>query len=288
MKLNRTPMVATVIVAAFLSSSVMAQSNQQDDQRGSMKPARPAAPSVGPHGGTLRHVSGMQLETIVTQGGIQLYVRDTAERSVTVTKTRGVVSLHIPGNAKKYRYELLPDGKGRLTAPVNLAKIAGRQIELDVQLVGLAVAKGRVAFETVTSVPPSAEQLTAAAIARQKTCPVSKKPLGSMGQPVAIDNDGQRVFVCCSGCVGAFKADPAKYAMTRLRISVSSATSADADLVKRQATCPVLDEPLGSMGQPIKVMVGDKPVFLCCKGCVKKVETEPAKYLAMVYDTPTQ
>jgi YHS domain-containing protein len=44
-----------------------------------------------------------------------------------------------------------------------------------------------------------------------------------------------------------------------------------------------MDEPLGGMGTPIKVMVGDKPIYLCCKGCIKKIEAEPAKYLAMVY-----
>ena len=49
-----------------------------------------------------------------------------------------------------------------------------------------------------------------------------------------------------------------------------------------------MDEPLGSMGGPIKVMVGDKPIFLCCKGCIKKVQAEPAKYLAMVYGNQLQ
>lgn len=43
-----------------------------------------------------------------------------------------------------------------------------------------------------------------------------------------------------------------------------------------------MDEPLGSMGTPVKVMVGDKPIYLCCKGCIKKVKAEPATYLAMV------
>lgn len=81
----------------------------------------------------------------------------------------------------------------------------------------------------------------------------------------------------------AVKADPAKCAAGRPNITVSSATDADAALIKRQAKCPVMDEPLGSMGQPIKVMVGDKPIFLCCKGCIKKIQAEPAKYLAMVY-----
>ena len=29
-------------------------------------------------------------------------------------------------------------------------------------------------------------------------------------------------------------------------------------------------------------MVGVKPIYLCCQGCIKKVQAEPAKYLAMI------
>ena len=131
--------------------------------------------------------------------------------------------------------------------------------------------------------PASELQLAAAAIARQKICPVSGKPLGSMGDPVAVDVNGQRVFVCCGGCVSAVKSDPAKYAAGRPQITVATSTAADAAAIARQKVCPVMDEPLGGMGTPIKVTVGDKPIYLCCKGCIKKVQAEPAKYLAMVY-----
>ncbi|MGD9781212.1 MAG: hypothetical protein AB7V14_03565 [Kiritimatiellia bacterium] len=44
----------------------------------------------------------------------------------------------------------------------------------------------------------------------QTTCPVMK------GSPVStnsryVDAEGYRIYVCCGGCVGAVKADPAKY-----------------------------------------------------------------------------
>ena len=54
----------------------------------------------------------------------------------------------------------------------------------------------------------------------------------------------------------------------------------DAKLAKAQATCPVSDEQLGDMGAPIKVMVGDKPVFICCSSCKKNLLADPDKYLA--------
>lgn len=45
--------------------------------------------------------------------------------------------------------------------------------------------------------------------------------------------------------------------------------------------CPVMDEPLGSMGDPVPVTVGGETLFVCCRGCVKKVKADPAKYFAI-------
>jgi hypothetical protein len=42
-----------------------------------------------------------------------------------------------------------------------------------------------------------------------------------------------------------------------------------------QAICPVSGQKLGSMGDPVKVKVGEEQVFLCCKGCLHgKVKAE--------------
>ena len=54
----------------------------------------------------------------------------------------------------------------------------------------------------------------------------------------------------------------------------------DRTLAEQQQVCPVTDMPLGSMGAPIKVMVEDRPVFICCEGCRMRLLAEPAKYLA--------
>jgi YHS domain-containing protein len=242
------------------------------------------ATKQGPHGGTLQQSGSLQFETVVSQGGIQMFVFDHNGQPLSVERGRGAASLRIEGNAKRYRYDLLPDGKGALTAPVNLSQIAGRQIEIDLQLVGLpGIGSQPLNLQEVTTVPASQQQLASAAIARQKICPVSGKPLGSMGDPVAVDVNGQTVYACCAGCVSAIESNPAKYASGRPEITVTAATDADAPLIAKQGKCPVMDESLGSMGQPIKVMIGDKPIFLCCKGCIKKIQAEPAKYLAMVY-----
>jgi membrane fusion protein, copper/silver efflux system len=51
---------------------------------------------------------------------------------------------------------------------------------------------------------------------RQKVCPVTNKPLGSMGTPARIVVEGNVVFLCCDGCEGAIKREPAKY-LAKLR-----------------------------------------------------------------------
>ena len=274
------------LCAAFTSIFAPAGQAQSTGQpMGHGNHARALQTTQGPHGGTLRQTAGLQIETVADVGGLKLFVYDRAGKPALPTQARGVASLQVRGGAKRYRYDLLPDGQGALMAPVNLSNIAGHQIEVDFQLVGLTtVGTDRITFSEVTTVPASSQQVAATAIARQKVCPVSGKPLGSMGSPVAVDANGDTVYVCCAGCVAAVKANTAKYAAAgRSKVTVAQATAADGRLIAQQARCPVMDEPLGSMGHPVKVMVGDKPIFLCCKGCIKKVEAEPAKYLAMVY-----
>lgn len=62
--------------------------------------------------------------------------------------------------------------------------------------------------------------------------------------------------------------------------TASQLSQEDAELVARQAVCPVTDLELGSMGTPVKVMVEGRTVFLCCEGCRSRLLAEPAKYLA--------
>jgi len=47
-----------------------------------------------------------------------------------------------------------------------------------------------------------------------------------------------------------------------------------------QKTCPVTDEPLGSMGPPVPVTVKGRTIYVCCQGCVETVERDPDVYLA--------
>jgi hypothetical protein len=72
--------------------------------------------------------------------------------------------------------------------------------------------------------PPAASKTTAEAQAllglsdvdralaiKQRICPVTNKPLGSMGTPERVLIDGRVVFLCCAGCEGALRQNPEKY-----------------------------------------------------------------------------
>ena len=63
-----------------------------------------------------------------------------------------------------------------------------------------------------------------------------------------------------------------------LKVALAALDKSDQAGIARQRVCPVTGAKLGSMGNPIKVLVGDHPVFLCCAGCVAKVKASPDKY----------
>lgn len=45
-------------------------------------------------------------------------------------------------------------------------------------------------------------------------------------------------------------------------------------------TCVMSGEELGSMGDPIVLIVGDQQIKLCCDGCMDDLKADPAKALA--------
>jgi YHS domain-containing protein len=44
-------------------------------------------------------------------------------------------------------------------------------------------------------------------------------------------------------------------------------------------TCPVSGKKLGSMGEPVDYLHDGRLVRFCCKGCIKRFQAEPEKYL---------
>jgi YHS domain-containing protein len=50
-----------------------------------------------------------------------------------------------------------------------------------------------------------------AAAIKQEICPVTGMKLGSMDVPPKITVEGKEVFLCCEGCEGKLREDPATY-----------------------------------------------------------------------------
>ena len=60
--------------------------------------------------------------------------------------------------------------------------------------------------------------------------------------------------------------------------ALANLTPKDRALAEQQKICPVSNEPLGSMGMPIKVTVDGRDVFVCCEGCVDELRSNFQKY----------
>lgn len=52
-----------------------------------------------------------------------------------------------------------------------------------------------------------------------------------------------------------------------------------AEALKPQATCPVMG---GAINKALYADVEGKRVYVCCKGCIAKIEAEPTKYIAVL------
>ena len=61
-------------------------------------------------------------------------------------------------------------------------------------------------------------------------------------------------------------------------VALADATSSDRPAIERQRTCPVTGSPLGEHGTPIKVSLGGRSLFVCCRGCIDKVLQQPDAY----------
>jgi RND family efflux transporter MFP subunit len=69
----------------------------------------------------------------------------------------------------------------------------------------------------------------------------------------------------------------------KVAAAMAKLTPENRKLAEAQWLCPIQEEPLGSMGVPVKVdLGGDRFVFVCCNGCIPKVKKDPAAALEKV------
>ena len=103
---------------------------------------------------------------------------------------------------------------------------------------------------------------------RAETKPADDPPAKRAAEPAAKPSGA-----------GASQKAAATMLTAEQRSKIGRLPSADQRLALEQKLCPVTELPLGSMGVPIRQMVGKTPVFLCCQSCEPKVNAEPQKLL---------
>lgn len=109
------------------------------------------------------------------------------------------------------------------------------------------------------------------------SCPISGEKLGDMGEPVNVVVQGRLVRLCCNDCKQKLLADPA-----------AAFAKIDAAVIAQQKTswplknCPVSGEAYGGDMEPVDYVYGTRYVKFCCKGCIRKFEKDPGKYMASI------
>src|SRR5262249_19500358 len=74
-------------------------------------------------------------------------------------------------------------------------------------------------------------------------------------------------------------ADPDEEA--EIQANLAKLPQKDRKLAEEQKFCAVADDSrLGAMGVPVKILIKNQPVFLCCKACTKQAEKDADKTLA--------
>jgi Cu(I)/Ag(I) efflux system membrane fusion protein len=148
----------------------------------------------------------------------------------------------------------------------------------------------------------------------QGYCPVLGNRLGSMGAPVSVVHQGQKVFLCCKMCIKKAKANEKKMLAkaaeltaraksgaprpapsplpasspggkleVRVKANLAKLSAEDRRLAEEQKYCPVqTDNLLGAMGPPVIVEIKGQKVFLCCGACKDEALENPDQTLARV------
>jgi YHS domain-containing protein len=124
-------------------------------------------------------------------------------------------------------------------------------------------------------------------------CPIGKEPI--VPSAGTVEYKGKTIGLCCPGCGKAFLAwDESRrdgfvaLAMRGAEPGQAHQDSSDESATSQPAalsfpyplgTCIVSDEKLGSMGEPVTLKHEGRDITLCCRGCVKEFEAEPAKFI---------
>ncbi len=108
------------------------------------------------------------------------------------------------------------------------------------------------------------------------TCPVSGMGISATA-PVVKKFSEREVRFCCERCPVKFAAEKDKYFAT-----IDEKMIADQMPWYPLETCVISGGELGSMGEPVNIIHGNRLVRFCCDACIPKFKADPAAYLAKI------
>lgn len=263
------------------------------------------------HGGQVTRGKYHSFEVVYEPRETRIYLYGPTQRLVSAQGVEGQVTMQVRGNPKVFRYPVQHVAPVRgnttedyLSIPVDVSKIRDGDMQVTFELAKLPFAQQEPQLRFTQVFALSRQPISVAiaevteadgpAIARQRICPVMDTALGEHGDAVKLMVGGEPLFLCCEDCVKKVQQNPEFYlrraagpaaqaAQTQHapgKVTVTSATSADRQAIAAQRVCPVMNKPLGGHGSPLKVNVNGQSFYVCCRGCLQKVASDPDFYLS--------
>ena len=178
------------------------------------------------HGGSVKMTKEYHFEAVFTGGGVTLYPRTHGDKPLDTSKVTATATFLVPGSTKPLFAPsnlVPPAAPGQrptsLAVAVDLGKVPAAGTTVEFKVAGLPEAGEPTATFQVPFAPAKTAEIISAkataadarAVAAQKTCPVSKEALDSMGGPLKVTRGDRSVFLCCKSCLKDLRADPDKY-----------------------------------------------------------------------------
>lgn len=193
---------------------------------GAVKSAQVRDHGAALHGGKVTMTKAYHFEVVVAKNGLRVYPRTHEDKPIDAAGLSGTATFYhgsspTPWFRCKLTAPTAPKGgeQGSIGASIDLSKLPASGVKVDFRIEGFPEPGATTAsFSMPVSLASSSEIVVAKsarsdrkAIESQKTCPVSKEDLLSMGVPIKVSRGDKSVFLCCPECLKTVKADPDKF-----------------------------------------------------------------------------
>ncbi len=178
------------------------------------------------HGGKVAMTKEYHFEVVFAKDGLKVYPRTHQDKPLDASRLAGTATFYDSDSSKpRFEHNLTPApaSPGRATESLgagrDLSKIPTSGAKVVFKVSGLPDAAEPVATFTAPFALAASNEIVVVkatkadekAVAVQKTCPVSKEELDSMGGPLKISRGDKSTFICCKGCLKEVQANPDKF-----------------------------------------------------------------------------